>query len=84
MFDAGKLITELRHSVFCQNLTTSNPGGKIRFYVPLTRELIPGQVKKMIIRATAVNYPSDNRTKMVQPTRSILIFTNQFFNIVNL
>ena len=84
MFDAGKLITELRHSVFCQNLTTSNPGGKIRFYVPLARELIPGQVKKMIIRATAVNYPSDNRTKMVQPTRSILIFTNQFFNIVNL
>ena len=76
MFEAGKLITELRHSVVCQNLTTTTPDGKIKFFVPLVRQTIPARVKKMIIRAAALNYPSNNNTKMVQPTRSLRFFTN--------
>ena len=70
MFEALKLITKLRHSVVCQNVTTTSPEGKIKFFVPLDREIIPAEVKKMIIRATSINYPSNNITKMVQPTRS--------------
>ena len=71
LFEAGKSIIELRQSVVCENLTTSNPEGKIKFFVPLVRQNIPSGVKKMIIRATATNYPSNNETKMVQPTRSM-------------
>ena len=69
LFDAGQKITQLRQSVVCQNVSTSNPGGKIRFYVPLMRETISAEVKKMIIRVTAINYPSNNPTGMIQPTR---------------
>ena len=69
LFDAGQKITQLRQSVVCQNMSTSNPGGKIRFYVPLMRETISAEVKKMIIRVTAINYPSNNQTGMTQPTR---------------
>ena len=77
MFEALKLITKLRHSIVCQNVTTTSPEGKIKFFVPLVREIIPAEVKKMIIRATSINYPSNNITKMVQPTRSGIFLTKQ-------
>ena len=41
--------------------------GKIKFYVPLERGLIPTDVRKLSIRATAVNYPANTDTKMIQP-----------------
>ena len=49
--------------------TTSD--GKVKFYVPLERGLVPADVRKLTIRATAVNYPANTDTKMKQPFKKL-------------
>ena len=45
--------------------------GKIKFYVPLERGLIPTDARKLSIRATAVDYPENTDTKMKQPYKKL-------------
>ena len=45
--------------------------GKIKFYVPLERGLVPTDARKLSIRAKAVDYPENTDTKMKQPFKKL-------------
>ena len=51
--------------------------GKIKFYVPLERGLIPADARKLSILATAVNYTANPDTKMKQPFKYSQVSSNK-------
>ena len=60
-----KLINIFDHSAYLLSLQISSDDGKIKFWVPMNT--IPDDVEKLIIKATALNYPGNKTTGMKQP-----------------
>ena len=60
-------LEKLRPILYFNGKVETDADGKIKFYVPLERGAIPSDVRKLSIRATAVNYPENSDTKMKQP-----------------
>merc|ERR1712106_216596 len=65
--EVGKKMVDIKYSSKCHQLRSV--GGKIKFYVPMNN--IPKDVAKLSIKATAINHPSNETTKMKQPVRKL-------------
>ena len=65
--EVGKKMVDIKYSSKCHQLRSV--GGKIKFYVPMNN--IPKDVAKLSIKATAINHPSNETTKMKQPLRKL-------------
>jgi hypothetical protein len=62
--EMGKTMQNVHYASKCHNVQ-SDSSGKIKFHVPLGS--VPEVVKKLSIKAKAVNRAANTTTKMVQP-----------------
>jgi len=65
--EVGLKMVDIKYSSKCHQLKSEN--GKIKFYVPMNN--IPEDVTKLSIKATAINHPANETTKMKQPVRKL-------------
>eukprot|EP00090_Calanus_glacialis_P012233 TRINITY_DN20713_c0_g1_i4.p1 TRINITY_DN20713_c0_g1~~TRINITY_DN20713_c0_g1_i4.p1 ORF type:complete len:1703 (-),score=467.37 TRINITY_DN20713_c0_g1_i4:343-5451(-) len=65
--EIGKKMVDIKYSSKCHQVRSEN--GKIKFYVPMNN--IPKDVTKLSIKATAINHPANETTKMKQPMRKL-------------
>ena len=68
MVEMGKRMLDIGHAKKCHQ-AKSDASGKVKFHVPLGS--LPEDVKKLSIKAKAVNFPSDDATGMKQPEQKL-------------